>query len=131
MNPIYKTEIFKEEEKISIDNILERHHLNDTLELFEYLSNNENKKCNIFTSKENIKENYAIKKILSDAYGNTNNLQSITFIDGNYKGYLLTYPSGYVINILYGEEEYSISLINTNLSKEQVYDLLDTIKIEK
>ena len=58
-------------------------------------------------------------------------MQSITFIDGNYKGYLLTYPSGYVINILYGEEEYSISLINTNLSKEQVYDLLDTIKIEK
>lgn len=134
-NPIYKSEIYKDEEKISIDNILKRHHLKDTLDLFEYLSNNENKKENIFSSKEDIKESYAIKKVLSEAYGNiedkSNKLQSITFIDGEYKGYFLTYPSNYEINILNNDKEYITSLINTNLSKEQVYDLLNTIEIEK
>lgn len=58
-------------------------------------------------------------------------MQSITFINGKYKEYLATYPSSYVINVLHDEEEYSISLINTILSKEQIYDLLDTVKIEK
>lgn len=133
-NPIYKSEIFKDEEKIPIDNILKRHNLQDTLELFEYLTDNENKNCTIFSSKEDIKENYAIKKALTMAYGDTedtnNNLQSITFIDGQYKGYLMTYPTSYEINILWDEKVYSIFLIKTNLSKEQVYDLLDTLKIE-
>ena len=84
--------------------------------------------------KEDIKEKYAIKKALAMAYGDTedtnNNLQSITFIDGQYKGYLMTYPTSYEINILRDEKVYSIFLIKTNLSKEQVYDLLDTLKIE-
>ena len=134
-NPIYKSEIYKDEEKISIDNILKRHNLNNTLDLFEYLSKNKNNNLNIFSSKEDIKETYAIKKVLSDAYGNiedkNNKLKSITFIDGKYKGYLITYPSNYEITILNGNKNYVISLINTNLSKQEVYDLLNTINIEK
>ena len=63
-NPIYKSEIYKDEEKISIDNILKRHNLNNTLDLFEYLYNNKKYNLNIFSSKEDIKESYAIKKEL-------------------------------------------------------------------
>lgn len=134
-NPIYKSEIYKDEEKISIDNILKRHNLNNTLDLFEYLSKNKNNNLNIFSSKEDIKESYAIKKALSDAYGNiedkNNKLKGITFIDGKYKGYLITYPFNYEITILNSNKNYVISLINTNLSKQEVYDLLNTINIEK
>ena len=69
----------------NLTRILEKNNISTDIELINYLSKEKNVKSNIFTTIKKMKENYAIRFMVSVIFPQMDN---ITLIDGDYKGYI-------------------------------------------
>ena len=98
------------------------------IDLFKYLLKTKDKKFNIFSSNEEIKNNYAIHFLVSNIYKDVN---SISFLEGDYEGYILNYSNYKEINIIKNKTRYSLILTDEKYFNEKnLKKLLNTIVIK-
>lgn len=101
--------------------------IENDIDLFKYLLDTKDKKFNIFSSTNEMKNNYAIHYLVSNIYSN---VESISFIEGSYDGYILNYNDHKEINIIKDNERYSLTINNKKyFEEEQLKKLLNTIEI--
>ncbi len=138
LNPIYESEIVVDNESLSAEDILKNHGLDNILILFDYLYQNKEKKPTVFTSNNEIKENYVIKSLLSNYDVSSHGKvlpKKIIYLVGDYTGYLLAYKLDdnrflYEVHIFVGDKDYVLSFGNMNITENEILDLIDTLVIE-
>ncbi len=119
----------------NISNILKKNNINNDLELFKFLSQNEDVKSNIFTPIKQMKENYVLQFM---TWVVMPKLDSITLIDGDYEGYILNLKvaSGSSVRearIIHDDKTYMFLFLsndNDYFKDEDINNLLNTVVFE-
>jgi hypothetical protein len=117
--------------KINRQDILKNNNIKNDADLIKYLSENKNRKSNIFTSIKEMGEIYASQLFTTTIIPKA----SITLLNGGYIGYAYNITSSdYSIKeyrILHNEKEYLIQFAWTNdyFNDEKIDELLNTISI--
>jgi hypothetical protein len=131
---LFKTDVtlFGTEDKritnTDFSDFLEKNNINDDIELFQYLEKNKDVKNNIFTSVKQMKENYTIQFMASIVMPQ---IEGITLIDGDYKGYILNLTEdAKEVSILKNNERYVFVFLKLDYFTDEVIEsLLNTIVI--
>ena len=130
-------EILKENESYYIDcektieQIIEKNNLKNDIDLINYIKTYQFSKKVFFTSIEKIKTDYIINDyiIMSMPY-----FSKITYINGDYNGYIYELEIGYEVVLEKDNKQYVFTFANlpgnSYYTKEKVYDLISTIIIE-
>ena len=107
---------------------LEKNNIKDDKKLFEFINNKSIKKINIFTKISDMKENYILKALKTNVLPSLN---SITFITGDYDGYILNLNSDMKeIHIYYNDRIYYFLFMKLGyFTDDKIKDLLETVII--
>ena len=115
--------------KNELKQFFNKNNITDDIKLFEFLSKAEYKSNTIFTSKENMKNNYIINYMISIAMTSG---KSITGINGSYSGYIINLQNGKEVSIIKNDKRYIFTFIgNDYFTEEYIKDLLNTIIINE
>lgn len=111
---------------INLDPFLEKKLINTDLELFTYLRKQDKVKFNVFTSAKEIKENYTVQLVSSIMLPAAD---SLTIIDGDYKGYIFNMKSSVrEVSLLKNQKRYVLTFLNTEyFTEEYIAQLLNTV----
>ena len=103
--------------------LLKKYNLNDSYDIINYITNHHSDKVNIFSSINKIKMNYFMKTFTFAIIPSS----KIYLIGGDYKGYIyvLDDDNYYEVTLLYNDENYVFSFINT---KDESYFKMDDVK---
>ena len=103
---------------------LDKNSIKTDYELYEYLVQNVGKKVNIFSSFQTIKRAHTL-------YNATliimMNIQKVTLIDGDYKGYIMEANGDKTAYIYHNEDSYFLHIWSKDYSDAQLIDLISTI----
>jgi len=113
----------------NIKNFLKSNGINNDIHLFKYLVEHKDDKNTIFTSVNEIKARYSIYSLIEIMFPN---IESITFIDGTYAGYMLELDNDVKqVGILYYDKCYVFTFVGEEyFNNEYIFELLDTLVIE-
>ncbi len=107
---------------------LKQNKIENDLDLINLLSEKDNFRNNIFSSSANIKGAYSTLKLIKDYF----KPKKVILIDGEYKGYMFIIENGIKeLHILDNNKMYNILFYGEYFTNDYIYDLLDTIIIEK
>jgi len=100
------------------------------LELFKYFYDNKNNRVNIFSSIDDIKENYYAKNL---SYIMLPSIEYITELKGDLEGYILNLSSEKnknfkEISVIYNQKRYVMLVLG--FSKEEILEILNTFIVE-
>ena len=111
-----------------IEKYLNKNNIKNDKELFEFINKNSVKKINIFTKTSSMKENYILNILKTNLLPT---LKSITFINGDYNGYILNLSSDMKqVNIDYNGRIYYLLFIKLDyFNDKKIKDLLESIII--
>ena len=101
---------------INMSKFLDKNNITTDIDLFNYLVKNRNVKNNIFTSFKKMQENYTLKFM---SYAILPSVDSITLIDGDYKGYMFNLSSSNFYNlrearIIHNNKNYIFTFLNSS-----------------
>lgn len=104
-----------------------KNNITNDIELFEFLSKAKLNCNNIFTSKEEMKNNYIINYIISIALTTG---KSISEINGDYIGYAINLQNGKEISILANNKRYIFTFIgNDYFTNDYIQEILNSIEV--
>lgn len=130
-NLVTNIDTYDEKNRVSakdIEKYLNKNNIKNDKELFEFINKNSVKKINIFTKTSSMKENYILNILKTNLLPT---LKSITFIDGDYNGYILNLSSDMKqVNIDYNGRIYYLLFIKLDyFNDKKIKDLLESIII--
>lgn len=141
--PFYLTSVHGDKGNIfSMKRFMQQEKLDNVLDLFDYLYLNREKKVNIFDSISTIKNDYAIKSIISSiVFGDNFSNCKLTYLNGDYIGYIqegqLNDNEGkvldtYEVHIFFDDKEYGFAFMtkDARVDRKYILELIDTIVIE-
>lgn len=105
--------------------ILEMNNIENDYDLIKYISNQQNKNNNIFTSTKKMKENYFMYFV---TYMHMSVGENISLIEGDYEGYILNMYDIKAIHLIKNNKTYTFTV--SNMSDNNIKDLLNTLIIE-
>lgn len=115
-------------EKSDRKKFLEKNNIKDDIDYINFVKENYYIKTNIFMSKKKMAEIYAFNLLTSIAIPE---VDSITLIDGDYRGYIFNGSKIRSINIIYKEELYVFTTIGEKFQNDSyIEDLFKTLVIE-
>lgn len=104
-----------------------RNDINDDIDFIKYIRDNYDAKSNIFMSKRRIRENYAFNLFTSITIPE---VKSITFISGDYNGYIFNGNNSRELHIIRDNKNYVFMLVGQSLiSDDYIIDLFSTLEI--
>ena len=106
---------------------LNKHNINNDIELIKYIKEKFPFRNNIFTSKETMRNNYLLNLF---SYISLFNVRAITVIEGDLNGYIVEYlgANNKDIHIIHKNKQYCINLYGEEItSNEFVKSLIETI----
>ena len=109
---------------------LKNNNINDDFDLIKYVKANHPLRSNIFTSSNQIKNNYIINLFANVALSN---IKSVTPIEGDLYGYMVDFmdATNKEIHLINGETQYIINLNGSDLtSNDFIVSFLETISFE-
>ena len=107
--------------KTSRNKFLEKHDINNDVDLIKYIRSREKQKCNVFTPTTKIKEEYFFNFI---EY-NLPDLDGISYIEGDREGYILVDDDMKQISLIEDDQLYVIRVYNLEYFNDEV--ILDII----
>lgn len=108
--------------------LLNKNHITNNMELFQFLSQAQEEKNHIFTSVAKMKERYALQGIVLTTIPIIN---GISLIDGDYTGYILNANKLREVVILKNNKRYIYTFYNLDYFTDDVIkELLNTIEIQ-
>lgn len=111
-----------------ITKLLNKNHITNDIELFQFLSQAQEEKNHIFTSVAKMKERYALQGIVLTTIPIMN---GISFIDGDYTGYIWNANRLKEVVILKNNKRYICTFYNLDyFTDEVIKELLNTIEIQ-
>lgn len=126
--PIYMTSIcLNNEECFDAQAYMKKNNLLNEIDILEYSYSNQ-KKPNVFSNIDEIKDNYIQKHIIASEYGKEN-LEKIVLLDGIYNGIVVTTKNTTKIEIMKEEEKYSLFFVDTNIKDKELEDILNSLEI--
>lgn len=109
-------------------NFFEKYNIENDVDLIKFLSTYEYKENNLLTSTNKMKENYFVKFITSFLISLG---ESVTLIDGDYKGYILNMQENREAYIIKNNKKYVFTFLKTDyFTEDYIKELLNTIIIE-
>lgn len=117
--------------------LLEKNNINDDVELLkfinDYLDSHKDDKISFFTSVKQMRENYAVKFLVSQIIPNTS---GISLISGDNKGYIFNFENvnNFVskeVHILKENKSYVFTFVNNDyFTDDKIIELLETVVID-
>ena len=107
-----------------IDDYLEENNIKNDQDLFKFLSETRDFVPNIFTSTKKIKEHYGLQLVASITMPK---VDSITFLSGEYQGYIFNINNYKQITIEKNDEQYTFLL--KDKTNDEILDFLNSIVI--
>lgn len=108
-----------------IDDYLDKNNIKNDQDLFKFLSETRDYVPNIFTSTKKIKEHYGLHLVASITMPK---IDSITFLSGEYQGYIFNINNHKQITIEKNDEQYVFLL--KDKKDEEILEFLNSIVIE-
>ena len=114
--------------KYSRIRFLSKHKINDDVALIKYLRQRKKIDPTFTTPLLSIKENYFFNYIEASQ----TNLESVTYIEGDYYGYIKEYENNKQVIIIKDDNAYYLTFYNLSyFSEEKIKDILESLLIEK
>jgi len=105
-----------------------RNDINDDIDFINYIKDNYFAKSSIFTSNREIKENYALNLFVDAAMPR---VDSLTMINGDYKGFIFNLKNIREVNILRNNKRYIFMFTGSKYTTDEyIQDLLSTLEIK-
>lgn len=99
-----------------IEKYCKRENISDDLDFFDYMYKNRDKRVGIFSSKNDILENYIFRSTINNMISNL--YEGLTILEGSLKGYILETDSMMDIHILKGKNMYLLAIEKKNYSDD-------------
>lgn len=113
---------------LSRNMFLKKNRINNDVDLIKYLRKREKRDCTFFTPIIKIKEEYFFNFIEASLPS----LENITFIEGDYEGYINEYDNYKQACIIKDDKLYCLTFFNLDyFTEDKISDILESIIIEK
>lgn len=108
------------------NHFLKEHNIKTDVDLIKYIRKRKREKSTIFTSIIKIKENYFYDFIETSIY---NNIDNITYIEGDYLGYIIDYTDYKEVNILKDSYIYKLVFMNKEeFNNNKINEIISSIE---
>lgn len=115
---------------VELKSLLENNNIQNDIELFKYLKENKTADNNIFTSVKTMKKRYDIESLANIMLPSMN---GITYLKGDYEGYILNIDKYKEVSILKNNKRYIFMFMNVNTSyftSEDINSLINSVVID-
>lgn len=110
------------------ENLLVKYNIEDNVNLMKYVEGNQNENINLLSNLEEMKEYVFINNYINYAIPS---IDSLTYINGDYYGYILDMDSIKEVNLINGSDHYYVTFFgNEYFDEEYIYEIISTIKFE-
>ena len=110
------------------NHFIKKNNINNDIDLIKYIRKRNKEKNTFFTSIIKIKENYFFDYIESTIY---NDINSITYIEGDYNGYIIDYKDYKEVYLLDKDNLYNFVFVNNEyFDEDHIKEIISTIKIK-
>lgn len=117
--------------KFNSKELLEEANISDTVDLLSYLDDKNLSEVSYFSSLHDVKLRYAVLTL----YSNIVPEGDISYIQGDYKGYMIHYGSDYEINLIYNHMRYVIYFSNVDstqpFTEDEILSIVGSIDFKK